>query len=118
MSPLPNEESPRPQIEARRKRIEGVAWDSSQVKSTYANVCNVTGTREEVVLDFGVYHPWERRTGRSGIELTNRVVLSPFAVKRLAMMLNTLTHEYEARYGKLDLNVNDITASGNNGGTP
>ena len=115
MAPLPNEESPKIKVKSRRKHIEGVAWDSSQVKSTYANVCNVTGTREEVVLDFGIYHPWEPHAGAGGIELTNRVVLSPFAVKRLAMMLNTLTHEYEARYGKLDLNVNETTGSGDNG---
>ncbi|NIO40727.1 MAG: DUF3467 domain-containing protein [Burkholderiales bacterium] len=100
-----------------RKHSQAFGWDSSQVKSTYANVCNVTGTREEVVLDFGVYHPWERKGGAGGIELTNRVVLSPFAVKRLAMMLNTLTHEYEARYGKLDLDMNAAAGSGDNGGT-
>lgn len=116
MAPLPNEESPKPKADALRKRSQGFGWDSSQVKSTYANVCNVTGTREEVVLDFGVYHPWEQKAGAGGIELTNRVVLSPFAVKRLAMMLNTLTHEYEARYGKLDLNVNGTAGSGDNGG--
>lgn len=116
MAPLPNEEPPKPEADFSRKRSQSFGWDSSQVKSTYANVCNVTGTREEVVLDFGVYHPWEREAGAGGIKLTNRVVLSPFAVKRLAMMLNTLTHEYEARYGKLDLNVNGTTGSGDNGG--
>ena len=110
MTPLPNEEPPKVRAETRRNRIQGIGWNSSQVKSTYANVCNVTGTREEVVIDFGIYHPWERKPGANGIELTNRVVLSPFAVKRLAMMLNTLTREYEARYGKMDLEA-DIKQS-------
>ena len=28
------------------------------MKNTYANVCNVTGTREEIVLLFGVNQTW------------------------------------------------------------
>ena len=112
MAPLPNEESPKLKVDTRQKPPQAIGWDSSQVKSTYANVCNVTGTREEVVLDFGIYHPWEHSAGAGGIKLTNRVVLSPFAVKRLAMMLNTLTHEYETRYGKIDINTGETPDNG------
>ena len=67
MAPLPNEESPKPKVGARQKQPQAIGWDSSQVKSTYANVCNVTGTREEVVLDFGIYHPWEHKIGRAHV---------------------------------------------------
>jgi hypothetical protein len=31
-----------------------IRWDDSQMQSSYANVCNVASTREEVVLLFGV----------------------------------------------------------------
>jgi len=31
-----------------------IKWDDSAMKSSYANVCNVTSTREEVVMLFGV----------------------------------------------------------------
>ncbi len=34
-----------------------VRWDDSNMKSTYANVCNVAGTREEIVLLFGMNQP-------------------------------------------------------------
>ena len=27
-----------------------ISWDDSQMSSSYANVCNASGTREEVVL--------------------------------------------------------------------
>jgi len=30
-----------------------IRWDDSNLKSSYANVCNVASTREEVVLMFG-----------------------------------------------------------------
>ena len=31
-----------------------IRWDDSNLKSSYANVCNVSSTREEVVLVFGI----------------------------------------------------------------
>jgi hypothetical protein len=37
------------------------------------------------------------------IELTDRVILSPFAAKRLSDMLTKLMTEYESRYGELKL---------------
>ena len=36
-----------------------VIWDDSQMKTAYANVCNVLGTREEVMLLFGANQAWQ-----------------------------------------------------------
>ena len=33
-----------------------VRWNTQSLKSSYANFCNATSTREEVVLNFGVSH--------------------------------------------------------------
>lgn len=82
-----------------------VRWNTSQLSSAYANVCNVTSTREEVVLNFGVNKAWERGVGELEIELSNRIILSPFAAKRLNLMLDKLIKEYEARHGDLKLEV-------------
>ena len=82
-----------------------VRWNSANLKSSYANVCNVSSTREEVILNFGVNQAWERGQPELEIELNNRVILSPFAAKRLSMMLSKLVQEYEARHGELKLDV-------------
>lgn len=82
-----------------------VRWNTSNLSSAYANVCNVTSTREEVVLNFGVNKAWERGVGEMEIELSNRIILSPFAAKRLNLMLDKLIKEYEARHGELKLEV-------------
>ena len=37
-----------------------IRWDDSSLKSSYANVCNVSSTREEIVLIFGINQTWER----------------------------------------------------------
>jgi len=78
-----------------------VRWNTQSLKSSYANFCNATSTREEVVLNFGVSHNWERTPQDMEIELSHRIVLSPFAAKRLSGILAKLIGEYENRYGEL-----------------
>jgi len=78
-----------------------VRWKTDNVKSSYANFCNASSTREEVVLNFGVSQDWERQPQEMEIELSHRVVLSPFAAKRLSQLLTKLVGEYETRYGEL-----------------
>ncbi len=78
-----------------------VRWNTSALKSSYANFCNATSTREEVVLNFGVNHNWERQPQEMEIDLEHRIVLSPFAAKRLNQLLSKLITEYESRYGEL-----------------
>ena len=80
-----------------------VKWTTTNLTSSYANFCNANSTREEVVLNFGVNKSWERGPQQNGleIELNHRIVLSPFAAKRLSALLQQLMKEYEGRYGAL-----------------
>ena len=78
-----------------------VRWNTNALKSSYANFCNATSTREEVVLNFGVNHNWERSPQEMEIDLEHRIVLSPFAAKRLNQLLSKLMTEYDSRYGEL-----------------
>ena len=80
--------------------VPKVTWDDKSMSTSYANVCNVTGTREEVTLLFGT-----NQTGINdqevNVELTDRVILSPYAAKRLAMLIGNVVGEYEKRFGAL-----------------
>lgn len=78
-----------------------VRFDTSNLKSSYANVCTMNSTREEVVLNFGLNQSWERSGQEVAIELNNRVILSPFAAKRMHEMLTKLLGEYSNRYGEI-----------------
>lgn len=78
-----------------------VRWDSSKLQSSYANVCSITSTREEIVLNFGLNQAWERSGGEIEIQLNNRIIVSPFAAKRMATVLNQVLAQYEARHGAL-----------------
>jgi len=82
---------------------QAIRWDDSNIKSSYANVCNVSSTREEVVLVFGTNQAWERGQAEVRVELSHRIILSPFAAKRLADLLANVMREYESRFGVLSV---------------
>src|SRR5262249_44834497 len=75
--------------------------DTSALKSSYCNVCNATSTREEVVLTFGVNQDWDLAPQMREVQLHHRIILSPFAAKRLQELMTKLVQEHEARYGTL-----------------
>jgi Protein of unknown function (DUF3467) len=85
--------------------VEGtkIKWDDSHMKSAYANVCNVSSTREEVVMLFGVNQAWNRGQKEVTIQLTDRIIVSPFAAKRLSLLLGAVVKEYENRFGALNV---------------
>ena len=78
-----------------------VKWDDANMKTSYANVCNVASTREEVVLLFGVNQAWHAGQREIPVQLSDRVILSPFAAKRLSVLLANVLREYETRFGPL-----------------
>ena len=78
-----------------------VKWDDSSMRSVYANVCNVAGTREEIVLLFGMNQAWHSGQKEVTIQLADRIVMSPFVAKRLSVLLNNVIKDYEAKYGEL-----------------
>ena len=70
--------------EVPRSGTPKVKWDTSSMRSAYANVCNVNCTREEVVLLFGLNQAWSGAEEEVTVQIGERIILSPFAAKRLA----------------------------------
>ena len=89
-----------------------VEWDDAKMATTYANVANAASTREEVALLFGTNTSWNVSGDRPvKIELTNRIILSPFAAKRFMLLLSGVIDEYESRFGKLDVELQEKSAA-------
>jgi hypothetical protein len=85
--------------------ISTVKFDDTGITNAYANVCNVSSSREEVVLVFGMNNAWERDASEVRVKLNSRVILSPFAAKRLALLLDSVVKQYEARFGTMDVGI-------------
>jgi hypothetical protein len=84
-----------------------VRWETSQMTSAYANVCNVNSTREEVVLVFGTNERWNPEAEELTVRVSNRLIMSPYAAKRLHLLLGNIIQQYEQRFGKLDIGTGE-----------
>jgi len=80
-----------------------VRWDDHKIRSTYANVCNVISSREEVSMLFGMNQKWDTDNNELVIELSDRIVLNPYAAKRVALLINNIVEQYEAKFGEIEL---------------
>jgi len=78
-----------------------VVWDDSRMNTSYSNVCNVLGSREEITLLFGANQAWHAGQKEVKVLLSDRVVLNPYAAKRMSLLLEKVLKEYESRYGEL-----------------
>ncbi len=83
-----------------------IQWDDSAMESVYANVATATANREEFFLLFGTHKNWrgtQPANGEVDVSLSKRMVMSPFAAKRLAVILNQSIDVYEKQFGKIEL---------------
>lgn len=83
-----------------------VIWDDSKMRTTFANVVNGTSTREEVSLFFGTNQTWNvKEESEVVVQLSDRIILTPHAAKRMAVLLTAVIAAYEKQNGviKLDL---------------
>lgn len=101
-----DKENAPPQVDAPQATAQqaAVAWDDSKMATHFANVVNLQSTQEQVDLFFGTNQTWNIGNARQvKVELTNRVIMSPHAAKRLWMTLGGVMKEYESRYGELKI---------------
>ena len=79
-----------------------IQWDDTNMTTGFANVVNIQGTREQVELFFGTHRSWNLSSDSDvKVDLTNRMILTPYAAKRLNTILTKVLAEYEARHGVL-----------------
>ena len=82
-----------------------IKWGDSDRVSSYAKVGTATANREEVFLLFGTHQHWRgtrEETAEVEVKLANRMVMSPFAAKRLAVILTQSIKAYEEQFGTIE----------------
>jgi hypothetical protein len=79
-------------------------WDASLMATSFANVVNIQSTREQVDLLFGISQSVGLIIDNTlAIAVSNRIILTPFAAKRLSAALSNVLQEYEKRYGAVQI---------------
>jgi hypothetical protein len=79
--------------------------DTTALSTNYANFCRVTGTPEELVLDFGLNTQMSPVAGGEPVKLTHRLVLNFFTAKRLLGALHMAVQQHENAYGFLEVDI-------------
>lgn len=105
-APAPAPEAATAADQAAAQSQQRISWDDSNMTTTFANVVNGASTREEVTLFFGTNQTWNPGQGRDvKVQLSDRIILTPYAAKRLSVLLTAIVNAYEKAYGKLDIEM-------------
>ena len=82
-----------------------VEIDESKAITCYANFCRVTGTPEELILDFGLNSNPMTTADQQVIEVQQRLVLNYFTAKRMLQALAMSVQRHEQAFGVLETDV-------------
>ena len=98
------------QAASRPAAQQRVAMPAVQVKDEhvaplYANFCRVTGSPEELIVDFGL-NPQPVGPPQKPIEIKQRVVMNFYTAKRLLVALQMSVQRHEAIFGVLETDIN------------
>lgn len=86
---------------AQRARVE---VEDKEAICTYANFCRVTGTPEELILDFGLNsQPYGVPT--EPVQVRQRIVTNYFTAKRMLQALHMSVQRHEQAFGVLETDV-------------
>ena len=97
-------ENPAPEA-AKTAGAPQVQINDDKAVTSYANFCRVTGTPEELIIDFGL-NPQPIGVQTAPITITQRIITNFYTAKRLYHALGMTLQRHEAAFGPLEVDVN------------
>jgi hypothetical protein len=91
-------------LDGRNQDAGDGALDDSQVLASYANFCRVTGTPEEMIVDFGL-NPQPIGVPTEAIRIEWRVITNFANAKRLTLAMQSAIQRHEADHGPLETDI-------------
>ncbi|REK10222.1 MAG: DUF3467 domain-containing protein [Planctomycetota bacterium] len=93
-----------PPTTAAAPQQQQVSVDISKAHAAYSNFCRVTGTPEELIIDFGL-NTQPMGVPSDPIEISERIVMNYFTAKRMMAALQMSLQRHEAAFGVLETDV-------------
>lgn len=100
-TPAPTTPQPAQQAQMQAPQVK---VDDSKLVAMYANFCRVTGTPEELIIDFGL-NPQPFGVPTDPIQVSQRIVTNFYTAKRLLAALQLTIQRHEAAFGVLETDV-------------
>ncbi len=94
---------PQQQPQQQQQRVQ-VQIDDSKALAAYANFCRVTGSPEELIIDFGL-NPQPFGVPTEPIPVTHRIITNFYTAKRMLHALTLTIQRHEATFGVLETDV-------------
>ena len=82
-----------------------VQVDDSEASCSYANFCRVTGSPEELIIDFAL-NPQPMGVPSEAIDIDQRVGMNYYTAKRMLAALQMSIQRHEAVFGVLETDIN------------
>ena len=79
-----------------------VELNTANIVTVYSNFFRVTGTFEELILDFGLHTGAILPSGPEPVKLSQRLVLSFATAKRLLSALQVAVNRHEQAFGTIE----------------
>lgn len=90
--------------ENEKKQVKPLDVDDSNVVSNYANFCRVTGSPEELIVDFGM-NAQPMNSNDKPVEISQRIVLNFYTAKRLLHALHVSVRRHEEVFGNIETDI-------------
>ena len=95
------QDDPKPGAAQEQQRVK---VDDTNASCSYANFCRVTGTPEELIVDFGLNaQPFGMPT--EPVRITQRIVTNYYTAKRMLHALHLSVQRHEQAFGVLETDV-------------
>ena len=102
---LPLEAEPKAAAPTIQMQQQQPKVDDSKAEARYANFCRVTGTPEEVIIDFAL-NSQPMGVPVDPIVTHQRLVINYFTAKRLLGALHLTVQRHEQAFGVLETDIN------------
>lgn len=93
-----------PAQQAQTQQPVHVQVNDDHAVATYANFCRVTGSPEELIVDFGL-NPQPVGVPKDPIQVKQRIIVNFYTAKRLAGALMMAVQRHEQAFGQLELDI-------------
>jgi len=78
--------------------------DESNTQTCYANFCRVTGSPEELIIDFGM-NSQPIGSNDQPVNINQKIVLNFYTAKRLLQALHVSVQRHESVFGRIETDI-------------
>jgi len=100
----PDPKAPEQAAPPQQQQMMQVQVNDKDAIALYANFCRVTGSPEELIIDFGL-NPQPVGVPKDPIEVKQRIIVNFFTAKRLLAALSMAVQRHESVFGVLETDI-------------